>query len=154
MASMFRKDSPTFDRRNFDMQMMKILGELLDFCKEQSIEFSDQESFYCIQKKSSTSKYRSISKEDIKIKEGIDLLTRREPKGMKKFVCWTCKEFGHFSSRCPKRVRKYRKSSLSDEDEEFKASMKRFLNDYDDKDNELKLAKKEEDRRDNHGNYY
>lgn len=70
-------------------------------------------------KNRSTRKDKSRSKEDIKIKEGIYLLTKREPEGMKNFVCWTCKYFGHFSSRCPKRLRKTRKNSLSDEDEEF-----------------------------------
>ena len=59
---------------------------------------------------------------------------------MKVFTCWTCNEFGHFSYTCPKRIKKNRKISLSDEDEEFKASMGRFLNDCD-KDN---LVKKEE----------
>ena len=63
---------------------------------------------------------------------------------MQIFVCWTCKEFGHFLSRCPKRVRKSRKSSLFDEDEEFKARMERFLNDYDVKDNEAELVNEEE----------
>ena len=48
---MFKKDSPTSEGRNFDTRMMEILGELLDLCKEQSIEFSDPKSFYCIQKK-------------------------------------------------------------------------------------------------------
>ena len=60
---------------------------------------------------------------------------------MEIFACWTCKEFGHFSSTCPKRVRKTRKSFLSDEDEEFKASMERFLKDCD---NELEMVKKNE----------
>lgn len=38
---------------------------------------------------------------------------------MKIFICWTCKELGHFSSRCPRRVQKSRKSSLSDEDNQL-----------------------------------
>ena len=41
MTSMFREDSPTSDRRNFDTQVMEIPGELLDLCKEKSIEFTD-----------------------------------------------------------------------------------------------------------------
>ena len=108
---------------------MEILGELSDLCKEQSIEFLDPKFFCCIQKNKSTSKDRSRSEEDIKIKEGIDLLTKREPEGMKIFVCWICKEFGHFSSRCPKRLRKARKNLLSDQVEEFRASMERSLKD-------------------------
>ena len=88
----------------------------MEICKELSIEFPDPESFCCIQKNRSTSKNRSRSKEDKKIKEGIDLLMKRELEGMEIFVCWTSKEFGHFSSRCPKRVIKYRKISLSNED--------------------------------------
>lgn len=63
---------------------------------------------------------------------------------METFVCWKYKVFGHFLYRCPKRVRKNRKSSLSNEDKEFKESIQIFLNDYDDKDNELELVKEEE----------
>ena len=68
---------------------------------------------------------------------------KREPEGMEIFVCWTCKEFGLFLSRYPKRERKSRQSSLFDEDGEFKASMERFLNDCDVKDNEPEQVKKE-----------
>ena len=50
---------------------------------------------------------------------------------MKFFVCWTCKEFGHFLTRCPKRRKKTRKSLVSDKVKEFKESMERFLNDND-----------------------
>ena len=57
--------------------------------------------------------------------------------------CCTCNVFGHFSCRCPKRVKKTRKSSFYDEDEEFKESMEILLNDYDDKDDEFELVKKE-----------
>ena len=106
--------------------MMEILGELSNLCKEQSIDFSNPESFYCIQENRSTIKDRSRSKEDIKIKEGIDLLMKREPKCMNNFF-WTCNEFGHFSTRCPKRLRKTRKNLLSDKVEEFRASMERSL---------------------------
>ena len=74
MASMFKKDSPTSEKRNVDTRMMEILGELSDLCKEQSIEFLDPKILCCIQKYKSTSKDRSRSEEDIKIKEGIDLL--------------------------------------------------------------------------------
>ena len=48
---------------------------------------------------------------------------------MKFFVCWTCKEFGHFSSRCSKRLRKTRKNLLCDKVEEFRESMERSFKD-------------------------
>ena len=82
-----------------------------------NIECPDLESFCCIQKNRSTSKDRSKLEEDMKIKKGIYLLMKRELEGMKIFIFWTCTKICNFSSRCPKRVRKYRKSSLSDEDE-------------------------------------
>ena len=62
---------------------MEILGELLDLCKEQNIGFTDPESFYYIQIKNNTSEDRSKIEDDTKIKGGIDLLTKREPEGMK-----------------------------------------------------------------------
>ena len=40
---------------------------------------------------------------DKKIEEGIALLVRREKDGKKIFKCWTCDEFGHYASKCPKR---------------------------------------------------
>ena len=33
---------------------------------------------------------------------------RREKDGNKIFKCWTCNEFGHYASKCPKREKKYR----------------------------------------------
>ena len=33
---------------------------------------------------------------------------RRKKYGKKIFKCWTCNEFGHFSSKCPKREKKYK----------------------------------------------
>ena len=85
-------------------------------CKELGIEFLDLESLCSIQNNRGTSKDRFRSKEHKKIQKPIDLLMKKEPKVMEIFVCCTCKEFGHFSSRCPKRVIKYRKISLSNED--------------------------------------
>lgn len=110
MGNIFKEDIPTSNRRNFDTWVIEILGELSYLCKEKSIEFTNLESFYCIQGNNSTSTNEARSKEDIKVKEGIDLLTKMELEGMKFFVCWTCKEFGHFSSKCPKRLRKTKKS--------------------------------------------
>ena len=83
--SHFRKDSPKSNRRNFDTQKMEILGELSELCTKLSIEFQDPESFCCIQKNRGTSKDRFISEEDKKVKEGIDLLMKREPEGMEFF---------------------------------------------------------------------
>ena len=62
--------------------MTEILGELSNLCKEQSIEILDLESFRCIQRNNNIREDRSRSKEDIKIKEGIDLRTKRETEGM------------------------------------------------------------------------
>ena len=39
--------------------------------------------------------------EDVKIEEGIALLVKRELEGEKIFKSWTCKEYGHFASKCP-----------------------------------------------------
>ena len=50
---------------------------------------------------------RSIFEEDRKIKEEISLLVRREPNGKIIFKCWTCNEFSHYASKCPKREKKY-----------------------------------------------
>ena len=46
---------------------------------------------------------RTRSDEDRRIEEGISLLVRREKDGKKIFKCWTCDEFGHYASKCPKR---------------------------------------------------
>lgn len=119
MEHMFKKDSPTSQREIFNTQMMEILGELSNFCKEQIINFLDLESFYYIQGNRITRKGRSRSKEDMKIKDSIDLFTKRKSEHRKFFVCWKCKEFDHFSSRCPKRVRKNRKILLPNQVEEF-----------------------------------
>ena len=50
----------------------------------------------------------SKADEDRKIEEGVALLIRREKDGKKIFKCWTCNEYGHHASKCPKRVKKYR----------------------------------------------
>ena len=33
---------------------------------------------------------------------------RREKGGKKIFKCWTCDEYGHYASKCPKREKNYR----------------------------------------------
>jgi len=42
-----------------------------------------------------------------KIEEVLALLMKRELEGNKIFKCSTCNELGHYSSKCPKRVKKY-----------------------------------------------
>lgn len=93
--SYFSKDSLELDGGNFDTQKTELLGERLQLCIQLSIEFLDRNK----------SKDRYRSKEDMKIKQGIDLLMKREPEGMEFFSCWICNEFGNFSSTCPKRIR-------------------------------------------------
>ena len=46
--------------------------------------------------------------DDKKIEKGVALLERREKDGKKKFKCWTCNEFGHYASKCPKREKRYK----------------------------------------------
>ena len=86
---------------------MDPLGKISKLYIDLSIEFLDR----------GTRKDRSRSEEDMEIKEGIDLLMKREKEGMEIFACWTCNEFGHFSSTCHKRIMKSRKISLPNEDE-------------------------------------
>jgi hypothetical protein len=50
----------------------------------------------------------SISEEDVKINEVIALLVRRGKRGKKIFRCWTCDEYAHYASNCPKREKKYK----------------------------------------------
>ena len=45
---------------------------------------------------------------DEKIKGGVALLVEREVDGKKIFKCWTCNEYGHYASKCPKREKKYK----------------------------------------------
>ena len=42
-----------------------------------------------------------------KIQEGVALLVEREKYGKNIFKCWTCNQYGHYASKCPKRERKY-----------------------------------------------
>ena len=45
----------------------------------------------------------SGSDKDKQIEEGVALLVRREKDVKKIFKCWTCNEFCHYASKCPKR---------------------------------------------------
>ena len=58
----------------------------------------------------------SRTNEDRKI-EGVALLVRREKDGKKIFKYWTCNEFGHYASKCPKKEKIIR--SLIPEDLEI-----------------------------------
>ena len=53
---------------------------------------------------------RSRYEEDRKIEQGIALLVRREPDGKNFFQYWACNEFDHFSSKCPKREKMYKRN--------------------------------------------
>ena len=56
---------------------------------------------------------KSRSKEDRTIEEGISLLITRAPNGKIIFKCWTCNEFSHYASKCPKREKKYKNNFKS-----------------------------------------
>ena len=43
--------------------------------------------------------------EDRNIK-GVALLVKREKGDKKIYKCWTCDEYGHYASKCPKREKK------------------------------------------------
>ena len=64
MATMFKKDSPTSDKSNFDTQKMEPLGKRLELCTDFSIESLDR----------GTRKDKFRSKEYMKIKEGIHMV--------------------------------------------------------------------------------
>ena len=44
------------------------------------------------------------------IDEGISFILKRELKGEIIFKYWTCIEYGHFTSKYPKRVKKFRRN--------------------------------------------
>lgn len=60
-----------------------------------------------------SSNNRSRFDKDKKIEEGISLLVRRELDHKKIFKCWSCDEFGHYDSKFPKRVKKYKNNFKS-----------------------------------------
>ena len=43
-----------------------------------------------------------------KINEGLALLLEREVDDKKIFKCWTCNEYGHYVSKCPKKEKKFK----------------------------------------------
>ena len=55
-----------------------------------------------------SNKNREKEVEEKKIEEGLALLMKRELGGSRILVCWTCKELGHYSYKCPKREKKYK----------------------------------------------
>ena len=48
----------------------------------------------------------SRKSDEDKIEEGVALLVKIENNGKKVFKCWTCSEYGHYASKCPKRENK------------------------------------------------
>lgn len=58
----------------------------------------------------STSGYYASNSRGRIEEEGIALLVRRELEGKKIFKYWTCNKFGHYSSKCPKRVKNYKRN--------------------------------------------
>lgn len=72
---------------------------------------------------------KSRSQEYKRIEEGISLFVRRELGSKIIFECWACNEFGHYTSKFPKREKKYKKNFMSirprdflyaNEDDEYK----------------------------------
>ena len=51
---------------------------------------------------------RSRKSDEDKIEEGVALLVKKENDGKNFFNYWTCNEFGHYASKCPKREKNYR----------------------------------------------
>ena len=51
---------------------------------------------------------------------------RRKKYGKKIFKCWTCNEFGHYASKCPKREKNYKGkfNPRRDKDRNFLYAMK------------------------------
>ena len=45
---------------------------------------------------------------DEKIKEWVALLIEREVDSKKILKCWTCNEYGHYASKCPKREKNFK----------------------------------------------
>ena len=54
-----------------------------------------------------------------KIKEGVTLLVEREKDGKNIFKCWTCNEYGHYASKCPKREKRYNGNHKPRKDRDF-----------------------------------
>ena len=61
--------------------------------------------------------------------EGVAFLVRREKGGKKIFKCWTCDEYGHYASKCPKREKIYRGNYKPIKDREYLYANEE--NDYD-----------------------
>lgn len=85
----------------------------------------------------------AAAKQKIKKIEGLALIMKREPKGNKILMCWTYKEFGHYSTKYPKKEKKFKprkayKSRVPKDyfyvnaDGDFDFKMADFFNDSDD----------------------
>ena len=90
--------------------------------------------------------------EDKKIEKGLALLMKREPKGKTIFKCWTFNEYGHYSSKFPKRAKKFKKPNKSRmpmdclfaNEKKVNVGVEELLSEHDDENDELGLVIKEE----------
>ena len=53
------------------------------------------------------------------IDEVVAFLVRREKGGKKIFRCWTCDEYGHYASKCPKMEKKYKGNHKPRKDRDY-----------------------------------
>ena len=65
--------------------------------------------------------------ENRKIEEGVALHVRREKDCKKIIKCWTCNEFGHYVSKCPKIEKVITESLNLEEIEIFFMPMKKII---------------------------
>ena len=65
--------------------------------------------------------------EDRKIEEGAALLVRKGKGGKKIFKCWTCDEYGHYTSKCTKIEKIIKKITNLEEIDIFVCKWRRWL---------------------------
>ena len=107
---------------NFTKETLLGRLEIIELDLKQSGELSSVEiAFSALSVKSSSTRKASVQNDsasssktiDEKIKEGVALLVEREVDGKKVFKCWTCNEYGHYASKCPKIENKYKGRFIS-----------------------------------------
>ena len=74
-----------------------------------------------------------------KKRQKISILVKREKDGKKIFICWTCNEFSHYASKCPKSEKKYKGKFKPRRDRGFL-----YVNEEDDSDDQVVSASDEE----------